>query len=49
MRLLRQELLPMEYAFDVIAVTTEEFERDRLIPGTISRYAFLEGILLYDS
>ncbi len=49
MRLVRQELLSMDYAFDIIAVTNEEFEKDKLIPGTVSRYAAKEGIVLYDS
>jgi len=46
---LRRELLPLNYAFDVIAITPEEFERDRYIPGTISRYASLEGEIIYEA
>ncbi len=34
---------------DIIIQTAEEYERSRLIPGTIARYAFLEGRVLYDS
>ena len=49
MQLMREVLLPMDYAFDVIAVTSEEFDRDRFIPGTVSRYASLEGVVIYDS
>lgn len=36
-------------ARDVIAITPEEFERDRHIPGTVARPAWLEGKVLYDS
>jgi len=36
-------------ARDVIVLTPEEFERDRRIPGTVARPAWLEGRVLYDS
>ncbi len=36
-------------ARDVIVLTPEEFERDRHIPGTVARPAWLEGKVLYDS
>ena len=49
MRELRGKLLPLKYAFDVIALTPEEFERDRDIPGTISRYASLEGEIIFET
>jgi predicted nucleotidyltransferase len=39
----------LEYAFDVLISTPEEFEVDRLIPGTVSRYADKEGRVLYGS
>lgn len=39
----------LEYAFDVLLSTPEEFEVDRLIPGTVSRYADKEGRVLYGS
>jgi predicted nucleotidyltransferase len=39
----------LEYAFDVLISTPEEFEVDRLIPGTVSRYADKEGKVLYGS
>jgi len=35
-------------ARDVIVLTAEEFERDRHIPGTVARPAWLEGKVLYD-
>jgi len=35
-------------ARDIIILTPEEYERDREIPGTIARPAFLEGRVLYD-
>ncbi len=39
----------LDYAFDVLISTPEEFEVDRLIPGTVSRYADKEGRVLYGS
>lgn len=39
----------LDYAFDVLLSTPEEFEVDRLIPGTVSRYADKEGRVLYGS
>jgi len=48
MRELRRRLLGIEYAFDVIVISTEEFERDSKIPGTISRYASVEGKVIYE-
>ncbi|MHB1686589.1 MAG: nucleotidyltransferase domain-containing protein [Ignavibacteriaceae bacterium] len=44
---MRSLLLPINYAFDVILLTGEEFERDKKYPGTIARYASKEGIILY--
>ena len=35
-------------ARDVVVLTPEEFERDRHIPGTVARPAWLEGKVLYD-
>lgn len=46
-RRLRKRLLEIEYAFDIIVMTTKEFELDKNIPGTISRYASIEGQILY--
>jgi predicted nucleotidyltransferase len=34
---------------DIIIQTAEEYDINRLIPGTIARYAYLEGKVLYDS
>lgn len=36
-------------ARDIIVLTPEEFERDRRIPGTVARPAWLEGRVLHDS
>jgi len=36
-------------ARDIVLLTPEEFERDRLIPGTIARPAWQEGKILYES
>jgi uncharacterized protein len=38
----------MNYAFDVIILTIEEFEKHREIPGTVARYAYKEGKILYE-
>lgn len=35
-------------AFDVLFLTPAEFERDRNIPGTIARPAWLEGRIVYE-
>ena len=35
-------------AKDIIVLTPEEFERDRRIPGTVARPAWLEGKILYE-
>jgi uncharacterized protein len=49
MRAIRRSLLSINYAFDIIAVSPEEFERDKNIPGTIARYASKEGVIIYES
>lgn len=36
------------FAKDVIVLTPKEFERDRHIPGTVARPAWLEGRVLYE-
>ena len=38
----------MELASDIVLLTPEEYERDRKIPGTIARYASVEGRVLYE-
>ena len=38
----------LDYAFDILILTPEEFQRDSLIPGTIGRYAKKEGKVLYE-
>jgi predicted nucleotidyltransferase len=37
----------LDYAFDILILTPEEFQRDCHIPGTIGRYAQQEGRILY--
>lgn len=49
MREIRRSLLTLDYAFDIIAVTPEEYDRDKNIPGTIARYASKDGIIIYES
>lgn len=36
------------FARDIVVLTREEFERDRHIPGTVARPAWLEGRVLYE-
>lgn len=38
----------LNYARDIVILSTEEFERDKEIVGTIARYAYLEGKVLYE-
>ncbi|MFA6979657.1 MAG: nucleotidyltransferase domain-containing protein [Ignavibacteriaceae bacterium] len=41
------DLLTLNYAFDVIILSLDEFNRDKKYPGTVARYASQEGIVLY--
>ena len=36
------------FARDIVILTREEFERDRHVPGTVARPAWLEGRVLYE-
>ncbi len=45
---MRSVLNELEYAFDLIILTREEFERDRKIPGTVGRYASKGGKVIYE-
>ena len=38
----------MEFAFDVIILKSDEFEKHKNIPGTVARYAFKDGKILYE-
>lgn len=38
----------MKSAFDVVILTPNEFDENKLIPGTIARYAFMEGKIIYE-
>ena len=38
----------LNYGFDILISTSEEFERDRFIPGTVARYAFQDGKVIYE-
>ena len=42
-------IAPFKKPVDIIIQTADEYDKNRLIPGTIARYAFLEGKILYDS
>lgn len=44
-----RSLRGMKIACDVAILTPEEFEIDRLIPGTIARPASREGRILYEA
>jgi predicted nucleotidyltransferase len=48
MREIRRSLLSLNFAFDIIAITPEEYNRDKNIPGTIARYASKEGTVIYE-
>ncbi len=39
----------LSIAKDIVVLTKEEFERNRRIPGTIARPAWLEGRVLYEN
>jgi len=39
----------LNYARDIIILSSTEFENDKLIAGTIARYAFKEGRIIYAS
>ena len=38
-KIMLRVLTELKYAFDIIILTREEYERDQKIPGTIGRYA----------
>jgi len=38
----------LDIAKDIVVLTKDEFERNRKIPGTIARPAWLEGRVLYE-
>lgn len=42
-------LAGLPFARDVMVLTSEEYERDKQIPGTVARPASLEGKVLYAS
>jgi predicted nucleotidyltransferase len=43
-----RSLRGLKLARDIVILTPEEFKRDRLIPGTVGRYASQEGMTLYE-
>ncbi len=42
-----RELRGAGFARDIVILTSEEFDRDKDIPGTVARPAWKEGITLY--
>ena len=45
---MNRSLWGLGLARDIVILTQKEFENEKEIPGTIARYAFKEGKLLYD-
>ena len=45
---MNRSLWGMGLARDIVILTQKEFEAEKEIPGTIARYAFKEGKLLYE-
>ncbi len=43
-----RSLYGLKLARDIVVLTPEEFERDKFVPGTVARPAYLEGRVLYD-
>ena len=39
----------LNYARDIVILSSEEFEKDKLIPGTIAHFAQKEGKIIYAS
>ena len=44
-----RSLRGLKIARDIVVLTPDEYERDKWIPGTIARPAYLEGKVLYDN
>ena len=44
-----RSLWGLRLARDIVVLTPEEYERDRQIPGTVARPAWLEGKVLYEN
>ena len=44
-----RSLRGLHIARDIVVLTPDEYERDKFIPGTIARPAFLEGKVLYEN
>jgi len=42
-------LTGLNYARDIIILSAAEFEKDKLITGTLARYASREGRVIYES
>ncbi len=49
MRRLRRKLRSIPRDIDILAITPEEYERDRQIFGTLARYASQDGKVIYAS
>ncbi len=45
---MNRSLWGLGLARDIILLTPREFDAEKEIPGTIARYAFKEGIVLYE-
>jgi uncharacterized protein len=49
LRNMDKALKGMRLARDIVILTSEEYEFDRKIPGTVARYVSLEGKTLYEN
>ena len=38
----------LKLARDIVVLSQKEYDSDKIIPGTIARYAFIEGKTLYE-
>lgn len=38
----------LKLARDIVVLSQKEYDSDKIIPGTIARYAFIEGKALYE-
>lgn len=43
-----RSLSKMNHAFDVVILSQEEYETNKFIPGTVARYAYKEGKVIYE-
>lgn len=49
MRSIRRKLNSIPFDFDTLTITPEEYDRDRQIYGTLARYGYQDGKVIYAS